>query len=70
MSQVSPLQHPFLIKLLTYIMKQMGPYTCDSVTRSPSYSTFDLADDVAKQAEAKDLLCTKYNTQSGVLKLK
>ena len=54
MSQVSPLQHPFVIKLLTYIMKQMGPYTCDSVTRSPSYSTFDLADDVAKQAQAKE----------------
>ena len=54
MSQVSTLQHPFSIKLLTYIMKQMGPYTCDSVMRSPSYSTFDLADDVAKQAEAKE----------------
>ena len=35
-------------------MKQMGPYTCDGVMRCPSYSTFDLADDVAKQAEAKE----------------
>ena len=35
-------------------MKQMGPYTCDGVMRCPSYSTFDLADNVAKQAEAQE----------------